>query len=214
MLENLSGTELKTQFKENKTLRMVTIAVGSVVVLILGYFAYRQFIWKPANEKSKDAYWVGLNYAAKDSVDVAIDELSGTVKNYDGKEGGELAQFVLARQYMAKGEFQKALNELDGVNLDDTYLSVYAIGLQGDCYSDMKKYGEAMDLYIDAAETNENEKTTPEFLFKAALCAEKISDFSKADELYVRIRDNYKMFGDQKAIDKYIARVANKKIKK
>lgn len=210
MLENLSGKDFKTQFKENKTLRLVTITVGAVVIVVLGYLAYNTFIGGPANEKSKDAYWAGLNYASKDSVDQAIDELTRAVKEYDGKVGGENAQFVLARMYMSKGDFKKALDELEGVKLKDTYLSIYAIGLQGDCYSEMGNYAEAKDMYIKAAETNENDKTSPDFLFKAALCAEKQGNNEEAAELYTRIKDNYVMFSNQKAIDKYIARAKNK----
>jgi len=213
MLENLSPQEFKSQFKENKTLRMVTIGVGSIVALILGYFLYKQFIWKPANEKSKDALYLGLNYAAKDSTDAAINELTTVVKKYDGKQGGELAQFVLARQYMAKGEFKKAIEELEGVDVTDTYVAVYAIGLQGDCYSEMKKYNEALELYEEAAAKNENEKTSPEFLFKAGLVAEELGNFEKATELYTQIKENYATFSSQKTIDKYIARVKNKKSK-
>lgn len=210
MLENLSPKEFKNQFKTNKNLRMITIGVGSIIVLILGYFLYKQLIWSPANEKSKEAYYAGLNYAAKDSVDQAIDELVPVVKKYDGKQGGELAQFVLARQYMAKGQFKKALDELEGVDVSDTYVAVYTIGLQGDCYSEMGKYEEAMDLYIEAAEKVDNEKTSPEYLFKAGLCAEEKSNFEKATELYTRIRDNYVSYSNSKTIDKYIARVKNK----
>lgn len=210
MLENLSPKEFKSQFKSNKNLRMITIGVGAIIALILGYFLYKQFIWAPANDKSKDAYYAGLNYAAKDSVDQAIDELKPVVSKYDGKQGGELAQFVLARQYMAKGEFKKALDELDGVDVNDTYVAIYTIGLQGDCYSEMKKYQDAMDLYMEAAEKVDNEKTTPEYLFKAGLCAEELKDFEKAKELYTRIKDNYLSFSGTKTIDKYIARVNNK----
>jgi predicted negative regulator of RcsB-dependent stress response len=213
MLENLSSQDLKEQFKNNKNLRMITIGVGSIVVLILAYFAYKQFIWKPANEKSKDAYYAGLNYAVKDSVDLAIDELAPVVKKYDGKQGGELAQFVLARQYMTKGEFKKALKELEGVNVNDTYIAVYALGLQGDCYSEMNKFPEALDMYMDAAEKVDNEKTTPEYLFKAALVAEELKDFEKATELYTRIKENYTQFSNVKTIDKYIGRVKNIKNK-
>lgn len=213
MLENLSGQDLKEQFKSNKNLRMITIGVGSLVVIILGYFAYKQFIWKPANEKSKEAYYAGLNYASKDSVDVAIDELASVVKKFDGKQGGELAQFVLARQYMEKGEFKKALGELEGVSVNDTYLSIYTLGLQGDCYSEMNKYDEALDFYLDAANKVENEKTTPEYLFKAGLVAEELKDFEQATELYTRIKENFTQFSNMKTIDKYIGRVKNKKNK-
>ncbi len=210
MLENLSGKDFKSQFKENKTLRLVTITVGAVAIVVVGYILFNTFVSGPANEKSKDAYWTGLNYAAQDSVDQAIEELSRVVKEYDGKVGGENAQFVLARMYMSKGDFKKALDELEGVKVKDTYLSIYAIGLQGDCQSEMGKYDEAKDLYIEAAERNENEKTSPDFLFKAALCAEKQGKNEEAAELYTRIKDNYVMFSNQKAIEKYIARAKNK----
>jgi TolA-binding protein len=210
MLENLSGKDFKSQLKENKMLRTVTMAVSAIVLVTVGYFAYKTFIWNPANEKSKDAYWTGLNYAAKDSTNQAIEELSSVVKKYDGKQGGENAQFVLARQYMTKRDFKKALEHLEGVDVNDTYVAVYTLGLQGDCYSEMKKYTEAKDFYLKAADKNENEKTSPEYIFKAALCAEKLGDISGAEELYTRIKDNYVMFSNMKSIDKYIARVKNK----
>ncbi|MBI2259035.1 MAG: tetratricopeptide repeat protein [Flavobacteriia bacterium] len=210
MLENFTTQDFKKQFKENKTVRLTSIGVGALAVIVLGYFAYMQFMWKPANEKSKDALFPGLNFAAKDSTDAAINELAMVKKKYDGKNGGELAQFVLARQYMTKGEYKKALKELEGVKLKDTYLSVYTLGLQGDCYSEMKKYKEALEYYEEAAAKNENEKTSPEFLFKAGLVAEELGNFEKATECYTKIKDNYINFSSQKTIDKYIARVKNK----
>ncbi len=213
MLDNFSFEDFKRQLKENDKLRFTTYALGALIVLSLGYFTYRQFIWGPSNEKSKDAYWSGLNYAAKDSTDKAISILEPAVRNYDGKQGGEIAQFILARQYMAKGNFTKALDELEGFDVEDTYLSIYKIGLQGDCKSELKKYNEALELYIEAAELNENEKTSPEYLFKAGLVAEKLNDFERASELYTRIKSNYLTFSNSKAIDKYIARTKNKTVK-
>lgn len=207
MLENLSGKELKEQFKSNKQLRLITIGVSSVLVLVLGYFAYKQFVYGPANEKSKDAFYPGLNYAAKDSTDRAIEELEPVVKKYDGKQGGENAQFVLARQYMTKGEFKKALETLEGVKVKDTYVRIYTIGLQGDCHSEMNNLEKAKDFYLKAANADENEKTTPEFLFKAALVAENLNQFEEAFDLYSRIKNEFKTYGDTKQIDKYIARV-------
>src|SRR5690606_16955722 len=99
-----------------------------------------------------------------------------------------VAQFVYARQLMAKGEFKKALEELEGVDVEDTYVRVMAIGLQADCYSELKNYEKAADLYMEAAEMNTNDMTTPGYLFKAALVAEEVKDFTKATELYERIK--------------------------
>jgi tetratricopeptide (TPR) repeat protein len=214
MLENFSFQNLKHKINSNKNTKIAVYAVGGVLVLIIGYFGYRQFVWKPKNEKSKDAYWVGLNLAAKDSTDQAIDELKGVVKNYDGMVGGENAQFTLARQYMTKGEFKKALTELEGVKLNDTYLSAMSVGLQGDCHSEMKDYEKAGSLYLEAADINENEFTSPMYLFKAGLCAEKVKDFDKAVECYTRIRDDYPNYASQKSVDKYLARASSKTVKK
>ncbi len=213
-MANTSGLDnLKQQFKENKQLRTITFAVGGVLLIVVGYIAYNQFVFGPKNDKSKEAYYVGLNFAAKDSTDAAIDELESVVKKYDGTVGGEIAQFTLARQYMTKGDFKKALGLLEGVKLKDTYGAARVIGLQGDCKSELGNYPEAIDLYESAAGTNENEQTSPEYLFKAGLVAEKTNDFAKAAELYIRIRDNYSAYAQQKVIDKYIARAENKKIK-
>lgn len=211
MLENISIKDFKGQLQTNKGLRFATYGVGSILGLMVLYFAYRQFIWKPSNEKSKESYYRGLNLAVKDSTDAAINELEPVVKKFDGKQGGEVAQFVLARQYMAKGEFKKAIESLEDVDIKDTYVSVYKVGLQGDCYSELGKYKEALELYLEAADLNENELTTPTFLFKAALVAEELKNYEEATELYTRIKSNFLNFSNAKSIDKYIARAKNRK---
>ncbi len=210
MAGTTSFNDIKRQFKENKKLRLITFAVIGLIVGILGYILYKQFVYAPANQKANEGYYRGLNLAAKDSVDAAITELEPFVKKNDGYQGGEIAEFTLARQYMSKGDFKKALKLLEGVKLKDTYGPAMALGLQGDCNSELGKYKDAMELYVDAADADENEWTTPTYLFKAAQVAEEIKDFAKAKELYERINQDYYMFGQQKSIDKYIARVSNK----
>jgi tetratricopeptide (TPR) repeat protein len=102
------------------------------------------------------------------------------------------------------------LNLLEGVKLKDTYGPAMVLGLQGDCNSEMKKYKEALDAYKDAANADENEFTTPLYLFKAGQVAEELNDFATAKEMYERINKDFYQFGQQKQIDKYIARAENK----
>ncbi len=214
MLEKLSAEKLKEEFKSNKTARLATYIVGGLIVLLLGYFLFQTFVAKPKNEKSKEAGYIGLNYASMDSTDLAIEDLQATVKKFDGYDGGEVAQFTLGRQYMQKGEFKKALKELEGVKVKDTYLRVHTIGLQGDCKSELKEYADAVDLYMEASEANENDYTTPLYLFKAALLTElKLKDPKKAAEMYQTIKDNYLQFANTKTIDKYITRAKYKDVK-
>lgn len=213
MLEDLSGQQIAEEFKSNKKLKMTTYIVGGILMLAIVFFAYRQFMWKPANDDSKNSYWVGLNYAAKDSTNLAIEEFETAVNQFDGKIGGEVAQFLLGRQYMEQGEFEAALEELGSVKVKDTYLSAMVVKLQADCYSELKDYEKAANLYLEAVEINPNENTTPEVLFAAGQCAEAINNFEKALECYQKIKDEYPSTSKGMSIEKYIARVEFKTVK-
>jgi len=213
MLEDLSGQKIAEEFKSNKKLKMTTYIVGGILLLSILFFAYRQFIWKPSNDDSKNSYWLGLNYAGMDSTNLAMEEFETAVSQYDGKIGGEVSQFLLGRQLMEQGEFEEALNELSSVNLKDTYLSSLVVKLQADCYSELKDYEKAANLYLEAAEINPNENTTPEILFSAGQCAEEINNFEKALECYQKIKDEYPSSTKGMSIEKYIARVEFKTIK-
>lgn len=213
MLENLSIESLKEKFNTNKKFKIVTYVIGGTIASVLLILLYRQFFWKPSNEKSKDGYWIAQNFIAKDSTDKAIAALVPFVKKYDGKSGGEIGQYLLATQYIKKGEFKKALTNLEGVSLQDIYLSTMCIGLQGDCLSELKKYDDALDLYVKAADADDNDLTAPMYLFKAGACAEQLEKYEKANELYTRIKNDYPTFAGKKTIDKYIARVSSYKVK-
>jgi tetratricopeptide (TPR) repeat protein len=97
--------------------------------------------------------------------------------------------------------------------VNDTYIRIYSIGLQGDCYSELKKYDTAMEKYLEAADEEDNEFTTPMYLLKAGLCAEKRKDYVAATTYYTRILDDYPAYGSQKTIEKYIARTSTIKKK-
>jgi tetratricopeptide (TPR) repeat protein len=103
---------------------------------------------------------------------------------------------------------------LSDVDVEDTYIRIHATGLQGDCYSEMKKWDDAVDMYKKASEMDKNDYTTPLYLFKAALLTElKLENPAAAAEMYKEIEDNYLAFGNQKTIGRYIERAKNKKIK-
>ena len=213
MLENFTADSIKQRINSSKKSKLITYIVGGSILAVLLFFTYRQFIWQPGNEKSKDGYWIAQNYIAKDSTDKAIDVLIPFVKKNDGKIGGEMGQYLLATQYMKKGEFKKALTNLEGVSINDTYISVLSIGLQGDCYSELKKYEEALALYMEAADADDNEFTSPMYLVKAGGCADQLDKFDEAIEIYTRIKDDYPTFANSKKIDKYIARASSYNVK-
>lgn len=211
MLENISREEIKNQWNKNNKLKLVTMIIGGCAVLALAWFLYLQAYWNPTNDESKDKWWIGVNLAAADSTDAALDALRPVKENFNGFIGGEIAQFVYARQMMEKGEFNKAIEDLDDVSLDDTYVKLLARGLKADCLSELKKYEEAANLYLELADEIDNDWMTPMFLKKAGLNAEEINDYKMATKCYTRITDAYPVFSKANNVEKYLARASNQK---
>ena len=211
IMEMFNWEDIKQKFKTDKRFKLYTYIGGGIIALLVLYLGYRQLIWAPADEKANDGWWIALNYIEKDSTDQAIKALVPFVKKYDGHVGGEIGQYLLGTQYMKKGQFQEALNQLEDVSVSDTYMSVISVGLQGDCLSELKNYEDATTKYVEAADMIENEFTTPLYLFKAGLHAELSKNYEDATSYFTRIRDDYPDYGNQKTIDKYIARVSTVK---
>jgi tetratricopeptide (TPR) repeat protein len=188
--------------------------------MVLGFLSYRQWMWKPDNEKSKETYFVALNAVTNEGKNIVVDtnkagsktdpikKLQKSVKKYDGKIGGEVSKYLLATQYMRKGKYKEALVLLENVSVEDTYVSIEVIGLQGDCQSELKNYDKAYALYQEAAATNENDFTSPMYLFKSGLIAEKLKKSDEAKAHYEKIATIYpkSFYAKEKNLEAYIAR--------
>lgn len=212
MAEIFENPELLIQkAKNSKTFKMVSIAVSAIAVLILAWFMYKKFVFEPADEKSKTVYWQAMVHLENGDNDKALEEFGRIAKKYDGKKGGEVAQYMAGRLYMDKGNFKKALKYLEKAKVQDLYIGTFIIGLQGDCQSELGKYKDAIKLYEKAAKRKANEMTTPLYLMKAALLYEtKLNDFQKAESIYKQIEMDYYDYFTTNNVEKYLYRAANK----
>ena len=220
MTENFSLEDLKQKYKNSKSFRISSIAIGTLALIVIGYLGYRQFMWKPSNEKSKESYFIALNAITNEDSNIAmvtskagaktdpIKKLQKSVKKYDGKIGGEVSKYLLASQYMRKGKYKEALTLLENVSVEDTYVSVEVIGLQGDCQSELNKFEEAYELYKTAANMNANNFTSPMYLFKAGLVAEQLKKYDQAKAHFETIAVQYpkSFYAKEKNLEAYIAR--------
>lgn len=170
---------------------MIIFVIGGVFVFIVGYFVYCQFIFGFKNEKLKEVFYVGLNYVDKDLMDCVIEELELMVKKYDGIVGGENVQFVFGCQYMEKGQFKKVMEIFEGVKLFDIYLKIYVVGFQGDCFFELGKYEDVIDMYEKVVGMDDNDQILLEYFFKVVLVVEYLGKNDKVIELYEKICDNY-----------------------
>ncbi len=206
--ETISNAELFIE-KNQKTL---SIILGALIVVVGGYYAYKNFYRAPREKEAQGQMFVAQQYFERDSFNLA---LKGD-KNYPGfvtiidefgsTNAGNLARYYAGICYLKTGQFQKAIDNLEAFSSDDEFIGSIAIGAIGDSYMELGKTEQAIDYYQKAAKNTENDLTTPLYLLKAGIALETKGDVQKALDMYNEIKDKHKKSQQATEIDKYIAR--------
>lgn len=203
-IQDFNFTDLKDKFSKNKSFRLTVIIVGSLIALVLLYFSYRQFIWKPVNDKANNSYWKGQLQYNKDSIDAAIKLFKDSEKKYGSYTGGQISKFHLARCLMDKKDFKNAAKHLEEVSFENKNVNASAKGLLADCYSEMGKYDKAMQTYEEASNLTDHDLISPQMLHMAGRCAIKLNKSDVACEYFSTIKHRFPVYSDLKTIDKFI----------
>lgn len=210
--ETLSRTEL---YVENNK-KNISIALGVIVVLVGGYFAYKRFILEPKEREAQAQLFVAEKYFELDSLNLAINGdgnylgFESIANDYGMTKSGNLAHYYLGICYLKKGEFDKAIDNLKKFDSKDEILAPVAIGAIGDAFMELGKMDEASAQYIKAADIKNNDFTSPIYLMKAGLAFEKAGKYSEAVSAYEKIKDKYAKSAEGSEIEKYIARAQYK----
>lgn len=200
-------------FKENK--KSLAVIGGSVVALILLYIGYQKLYLSPRAEKAANEMFKAEQYVEVDSLaDKAINgdgSYPGFEKiadEYSNTKSANIANAYLGGLYLRKGEFQKAIDALGKYSSTGSpIIDPLVLGMQGDAYSELKDYSEAIAFYKKAAAKNENSFTSPLFLKKLGLVYEEQKDYDAALKAYKKIKTSFPGSYEASAIDAYIARV-------
>ncbi len=208
-IEDLTSTESFI----DKYKKPLMIGGGAIVAIILGIIGYKAFISGPKEEKSLEAYWPAFYEFEKDSLELAANGnenfqgMYAVADEYAGTSGGNIANYTLGIAAMDRGEYEQAITYFDECDFDDVVVGTLVIGLKGDCYVEMDKYEEAADLFLEAAEREENDFTSPMMLKKAGLAYEALKDKQSALAAYEKIKTEWETSEEAVDIDKFIARV-------
>jgi tetratricopeptide (TPR) repeat protein len=208
-IEDLTSTESFI----DKYKKPLMIGGGAIVAIILGIIGYKAFISGPKEEKSLEAYWPAFYEFEKDSLELAANGnenfqgMYAVADEYAGTSGGNIANYTLGIAAMDRGEYEQAITYFDECDFDDVVVGTLVIGLKGDCYVEMDKFEEAADLFLEAAEREENDFTSPMMLKKAGLAYEALKDKQSALAAYEKIKTEWETSEEAVDIDKFIARV-------
>jgi tetratricopeptide (TPR) repeat protein len=212
-LEAVEGVLTRTEMWFERNSKQITIVIGVVVIVVLGFFGYYRFIHLPNIEKAQSEMFMAEKYFEQNEYQKALEgdeKYAGfleVVDNYGSTKSGKLAAYYAGICYLNMGEFEQAIKYLKKYTTKDALLCIFKEGAIGDAYLELGNLPEAMAQYKKAANMNSNDVTTPTFLFKLGQCYEMDNNFKTAIDTYEKIRITYPNSNEAREVEKYIARV-------
>jgi tetratricopeptide (TPR) repeat protein len=199
------------QFIEKNKNILFYVLLG-ILLIVGGYLGYRKYIATPREREAQAAMFGAEHYFGIDSLKLALNG-DGTymgfldiIDEYGSTKSGNLAHYYAGICYLKMGQFEAAVEQLEEFDSDDQIVGPMGLGATGDAYLELNQPDKALEYYLKAAEKKDNDFTTPMFLMKAAWVYEMQGDWTKALELYTKIKKEHFRSYEANDIDKYIAR--------
>lgn len=215
-LKNVESALNRTENWFEKNQKLLVIIFAAIVVVALLVIGYLKFIQEPKNQEALTELYKAEFAFAEDNFDLALNGIDGEysgfaaiVEDYGRTPSGNAARYYAGVCCMRLGEYEDAINYLEGFDSDDPMIGPMAIALIGDANMELGNNDKAVKNYIKAADKADNEYLTPLFLIKAGNTYELIGNYQEALNVYNKVLDNYYTVlerNDKTNIEKYIKR--------
>ncbi|MFN8153308.1 MAG: tetratricopeptide repeat protein [Bacteroidia bacterium] len=192
--------------------KSLSIIGGAIVLVVLAYFGYNQFIVKPQEESAQEEMFMAEQYFGQDSLNFAISGdgsypgFQEIIDNYGSSPSGNLAHYYLGMSLLKKGEYEKAIEALKNYDAEDDITGALALGGIGAAYAELNNLDEALSFYKKASEWDQNNFTRPLFMMRQAFVYEQKKDYKSALDIYNQIKSDYPFSTEAREIEKYIGR--------
>jgi tetratricopeptide (TPR) repeat protein len=192
--------------------KQITTGIIAIIAIVGGYVAFKMFYIEPKEKEAQTAMYQAQVWFEQDSFNLALNglgEMSGFLAiadEYGLTKSGNLAHYYAGVCYMRKGEFQNAIDMLDGFSTDNDLVGPLATGLKGDAYVELNDLDKGASLYMKAAGQSHNKITAPIFLKKAGIAFEELKSYDNAIRAYEKIKLEYAESSEAQDADKFIAR--------
>ncbi len=204
-----------SKFARENQKSLIFIA-SAVVAMILVYVIYQKLYLAPREIKAADQMHVAQDFWAKKDWDKAIKGDAGypgfekIIADYSNTRAANLASYYLGVAYLNKGEFRKAIDNLDNYRGDDIMVAAEAYGDTGDAYVELKDYDKSVTYFKKAIDKAKNNFLSPLYLKKLGLVYEAQNDNKSANDTYKSIKSDYPSSAEAQNIDEYIAKTEAK----
>ena len=219
VFNTLDETASKSEQWIEKNSKPLFLALISVVVLFLAYLGYSKYIVEPneieaSNELAFPRKYFDEAATAGSGIDSLLNlGLEGAdgkygfldiAESYSGTDAGNLANYYAGVSYLQMKEYEKAIAYLEKFNSDDTLLGPVSLGAIGDAFADIDQPEQALEYYEKAANKQNNEFTTPLYLYKAGQTSMQLKKYDKAVSLFTKIKENHPTSDQGRDVEKFI----------
>ncbi len=212
---NDSGVEtlykLQSTFEKNQ--KVIIGVIAALVILIGGFFAYKNFIVAPKEEKAANALFSAERWFEVDSLQYTLNGdgqhpgALSVIKKYSGTKAANLAYYYAGMSYLRTGDFKNAIVNLEKFDGKGTAFQYLAYGALGDAHMEANNIAKGIEYYKKAAANENDNYTSPLYLFRAGVASERNGKIEEAKNFYLQIKNNYPYSQQARDIDKYLARV-------
>ena len=197
----------------------IIIAVIAIVVVVAGFFLYKNFVSAPREDEASTELAKSQTLFNGQQYDQALAGFQKIQSDYSGTDAGNLANLYVALCYahQAKPNWAKALENAEKFSTsDDEMISPASQMALGDIYANNNQNDKAVECFKKAAKMadseaaeNVNLSIAPLALRKAGVLLESEGKKAEALEIYKNIKKTYVNSPLYQDIDKYIERASN-----
>lgn len=199
--------------------------IGLVVIGVLGYLAYNNFIVKPRQQEAVQAMSEPLDFfnramqidAGANRDDMLQRALNGAggyglldvANKFGNTDAGNIANYTAGMAYLNLRQYKEAVQHLEKFSSKDEFLAVIAKGAIGDAFTETGQTQEALKYYEEAAKMRSNNYSTPKYLFRAALAAIELGQMNKAETFLKQIEKDYPLSPEAEKVPVYLGLANN-----
>ncbi|MCQ4035971.1 tetratricopeptide repeat protein [Kaistella montana] len=213
IFKDLDRGALDTErFLEKHSKTLITV-FGTLVIAVLGYFAFQQFYVAPRNEEATLSYLAAQKNLADGKEELALGGKTaanpgylGTYNEYSGTKVGKLSAYNAGLLKFKEGKYQEAYNLLDQFSSGNKVLMALKYGAMADCQANLNKNEEALSLLDKATSASDDPYTSYYFTRKAGMVALALKKNAEAKKYFSTIDEKYQDY-DNGMSDSYIEMV-------
>ncbi len=211
--KDLDREALQTERFLEKNSKLLSMIFGGLILAVLGYFAYQQFVVAPKNEEATKGYLSAMANLQNGKTAEALGGKSaanpgflGTYKNNSNTDAGKLSAYNAGLLKFKEGKYKEAYDLLDNFSSDNKILMALKYGAMADASANLNKADDALSLLDKASSASDDPYTSYYFTRKAGIMALALKKNAEAKKYFSAIDEKYKEY-DNGMSDSYIEMV-------